>query len=1006
MKQDQVLRIARDHLAESAKSQEDSGADALGFWIIALVDNAPAYFDPLLNVGLGFKPSGFLDHQVFRRLVGDLQWERWQKLKSGARFRVEYFLADKPLFFKAELQKFTSDGVEFMLLAHHERLEFPWPDSPQLAYNYCLKTNLEGSYEYFNSNYAQVFLGEEAEERIGKDSMRDIRATSQKVTLEAAQFCISNPGKVRDVVLEKQLPNGEVLSTTWQFLYWPDEQAEDTGIYARGYDVSALEKAQYSLDQKLQELQLYYAFFENTYDALQVSKLDGSLIYINAEASRRLGIPMAEVQNYKVQDFEKIFREEPEAWAEHVQYLKDHDYWKAKTTNFNVETGEEAIVEVVVKLVQLKDDNYIVANSRDITEEERIRKAIKEKDKELSLFFNNSLMGAFFMMLPEPLEWHSGIDKDKAIDWAFENQMITRVNKAMLDQYGFSHENEFLGLCPKDFFTHDLEKGKKLWREFFDRGRWQVKSEERRNDGSMVTFEGDYVLLKDDEGRILGHFGVQQDITESERRQKALVESRERLKNLTARIPGVVFQLEQHGDNLEFSFLSPSYTGLQLGLSREQLLKSPKLLAQRIDRADYSMVVGSILYSSKREEPLSIEFRIKGEKGDLRWMRVEASGMKGEGNHTTWYGVISDLSDYKNVEEKQRQLVHASENVSDGIIILDKDVRLLWQNEAAKDFVISDLDPTYHIFEELLQVEDESLESWEALLEEMRGHHTADAQLRLRNKDEAKLWVELLHKPIWNDNGEYLYGLLLIRDINEMRTKQNDMQKLLDLTADQNKRLQSFTYIVSHNIRSYSANFAGLLDAIEYGEKEDEKKLWSYLRDVSRGLDETIRNLNKVISVNSNLNQQKQHLSVGEELERILSMLQHELDSIGAELILDIQKEDQVFAVPSYLESILLNLITNAIRYRDHHRSLQLKVSYSEEKVYSVLKVKDNGLGINLKKHGKHLFDLYQTFHKNPEARGLGLYILKSQVEAMGGKVEVKSKVDVGTSFSIYLPKV
>ncbi|GEM_PF-1776039 len=1007
MKKDQVFKMAHDLLAQRRNDFEPPLKAKFGFCLVAKDDAAECFYESKWAIAMGLDPDQSIQSKKIRSLLGEQQWQQlWTSedvLAQG--LRLEYYLAEKPLFFRVRVLKIELDTRAYLLLSHEDKLDFPWPKNPQIAYNYCLKTDLEGRYIYYNDNYQAVFLDPNEASRIGEDAMRDILESSHAEAYQAVEECIAEPGNAVDVILEKQLTNGEVLSTVWQFVAWPNYDGSFHGVFARGYDVSALEKASHQLEEQLRELKLYHAFFENTYDALQVSDLEGNLIYLNAEASNRLGIPMAELQKYRVQQFDKAFLENPQAWAEHVKNLKDNQVQKVKAVNLNLSNGQEAIVEVVAKLVELKGEEYIVANSRDITEEERMRQEVKKKEEELALFFDNTLLGAFFMMLPEPLEWHDGVDKEEALDWVFENQMITRVNRAILDQYGYETENDMIGRRPKDFYQHDMAHGRQLWKDLFDRGHWRVKSNERKQDGSELIIEGDYILLKDEQGRILGNFGVQQDVTASEKARQALVESRERLKNLTARIPGVVFQLEQHGDQLDFSFLSPSYSELDLGLSREQMLAKPKGIVDRIYNADYSMVLGSILYAYRKSKPLNLEFRIRDAKGELRWLRADASLSKGEGNHATWYGVLSDLSDYKRVEEQQKQLAHATGNVTDGIFILDKDIRLQWQNEAALRFIHDQSKPKNSLFEDLIKVEEESLRDYQDLLEEMRFYRGAEKQIRLQSAAEGSLWVDIEHKPIWNDNGEYLYGLLIVRDINEMRSKQVEMQQLLDLTADQNKRLQSFTFIVSHNIRSYSANFAGLLDAYEYSDRDDEKqKLWQYLRDVSKGLDETIRNLNEVISVNTNLNQQKQSIKLLESINHITSMLQHELVSINAQLSIEVEEADKVLAVPSYLESIILNLVTNAIRYRDPSRELSLKISLQEEGGFSRIKVKDNGLGIDLKKHGKQLFELYQTFHNNPAARGLGLYILKSQVEAMGGKVEVKSKVDKGTSFSIYLP--
>ena len=106
--------------------------------------------------------------------------------------------------------------------------------------------------------------------------------------------------------------------------------------------------------------------------------------------------------------------------------------------------------------------------------------------------------------------------------------------------------------------------------------------------------------------------------------------------------------------------------------------------------------------------------------------------------------------------------------------------------------------------------------------------------------------------------------------------------------------------------------------------------------------------------------------------------------------------------VPAYLDSILMNFITNAVKYRHPERAPKVLLSVERLDGYAILSITDNGLGINLDKYGEKLFGMYKTFHDNAEARGIGLYITKNQIEAMNGKVDVSSEEGIGTTFYIY----
>jgi PAS domain S-box-containing protein len=152
-------------------------------------------------------------------------------------------------------------------------------------------------------------------------------------------------------------------------------------------------------------------------------------------------------------------------------------------------------------------------------------------DDRLELFFSQSLDGFFFMMIDQPVRWDDSVDKESVLDYVFEHQRMTKVNDAMLAQYGATRES-FLGTTPKDLFRHDLAHGRRVWREFFDLGRLHVETDERRLDGTPIRVEGDYICFHDEQGRITGHFGIQRDVTERERASHALRQYNRRLQVL------------------------------------------------------------------------------------------------------------------------------------------------------------------------------------------------------------------------------------------------------------------------------------------------------------------------------------------------------------------------------------------------------------------------------------------------------------------------------------------
>jgi PAS domain S-box-containing protein len=162
-----------------------------------------------------------------------------------------------------------------------------------------------------------------------------------------------------------------------------------------------------------------------------------------------------------------------------------------------------------------------------------------ENERLLELFFSQSLDGFFFMMLEEAVEWGDHVDKDKALDFVFEHQRMTKINSAMVTQFSAESADELLGMTPAQFFAHDLVAAKARWREFFDAGHSHVETDERRLDGTMMHVEGDYMVIYDGPGRIAGHFGIQRDVTDRHLAAEQIRASSRQLRALAARLQQV-----------------------------------------------------------------------------------------------------------------------------------------------------------------------------------------------------------------------------------------------------------------------------------------------------------------------------------------------------------------------------------------------------------------------------------------------------------------------------------
>lgn len=202
------------------------------------------------------------------------------------------------------------------------------------------------------------------------------------------------------------------------------------------------------------------------------------------------------------------------------------------------------------------------------------RAALRRSEQRLDLFFSQSLDGFFFMMLDQPVRWDATVDKERTLDYVFAHQRLTRVNDALLAQYRASGE-QLLGRTPADLFAHDLELGRRLWREFFDRGKLHVETDERRFDGAPMWVEGDYICLYDEQGRITGHFGIQRDVTVRKLAQEALRTSEAALQEQLQRtllLQRICEQIRSSLDSRQIFQATVDQVGRALGVNCVRIL--------------------------------------------------------------------------------------------------------------------------------------------------------------------------------------------------------------------------------------------------------------------------------------------------------------------------------------------------------------------------------------------------------------------------------------------------
>jgi signal transduction histidine kinase len=239
----------------------------------------------------------------------------------------------------------------------------------------------------------------------------------------------------------------------------------------------------------------------------------------------------------------------------------------------------------------------------------------------------------------------------------------------------------------------------------------------------------------------------------------------------------------------------------------------------------------------------------------------------------------------------------------------------------------------------------------------------------------------------------------------EVDNRTQELQKTNQELIEHNNQLEQFAFIAAHNLRAPLTRVLGLANLIQMGETEEDKQTaLDKLISSTHDMDQVVKDLNAILNIKRHTGNFSE-VDLNESLTRTKRILEKEIEDTGTKIINNFSEADKVYAIAPYVESILYNLISNAIKYRDPERTPYIAIKTTHEKEFVCLAVMDNGLGIDLRKYKQNIFSLYKRFHLHVEGKGLGLYLVKTQIEALGGRVEVRSEPNEGTTFHVYFKR-
>ncbi|QKJ64441.1 PAS domain-containing sensor histidine kinase [Flavobacterium sp. M31R6] len=448
------------------------------------------------------------------------------------------------------------------------------------------------------------------------------------------------------------------------------------------------------------------------------------------------------------------------------------------------------------------------------------------------------------------------------------------------------------------------------------------------------------------------------------------------------------------------------------GYSQDQVGKNSKWWFDNIHPED-SIKMSVKLYSflEQKTEKWQDQYRFKCADGTYKYVLDRGFILKDEnGKAVRMIGAIQDITKQKEEENRLKLLETVFTEAKDSIIITqafsdDNQIpKIVFANPAFSKMSGYEHSEIIGKSPNFFMGKNSDLQEIEKLTDSIKNKTECFLEIILNKKDQSEYWVRLSFIPVYNLEHDLSHWISIQRDITEEKKLEKEKEILIRELTQNNKDLKQFSYITSHNLRAPLSNLTGLLNLIEDFTIEDEE-----LKEILRGfkisthlLNETINDLAKVITIKDSTSIQNEELQIRDIFKNILNQLHIQLESIKPQLNIIYGNVVKINTNKAYFESIFINLLTNSLKYRSKNRDLVIDIIIAEEENDTIkILFRDNGIGIDLERNKNKIFGLYQRFHDYPDSKGLGLFLVKSQIETMGGTISIQSEVEKGTEFTL-----
>nr|WP_242693342.1 PAS domain S-box protein [Sabulibacter ruber] len=823
--------------------------------------------------------------------------------------------------------------------------------------------DVTGKIIYINDVCEQI-LGYRSEQLLGQDFIDLVSPKDRAQTKEAFREVFGG-FPCKNFINHYTHLSGQEIAISWSAVWSADENI----MYGIGRDASD----HLAANQKLQEKDEWHkVLVQHGSDMMGLLNEAGEYIYLGETVQKALGYTVEELKGRNV--FEFIHPDDSKMAEEFWNVLQHSDVVQVPDVRFRNKKGEWRWIDAIVSN-QLRNPaiRAFVISSRDITDRKLATLQVEESERRFRSLFDNN---------PDLVLYEK------------QDGTILDANPGFLSLVNLPKEEvisrNLLEFLPEGLGEQCLDALDKAYQGNIVNLNLEIPVEDNPSVHLSIT----KIPVRVNE-KVVGVHSVGKNISEVTRANAIIQKQAETLSTIFESIKDAFYMLDKEW---RFRLINTEFERI-LQLSREECLGGTiwELFPELATGPFYEH------FTQAMQTGQPVNFGIYLDRFN-KWFDIKA--------YPSEEGLSVYFSDSTAKVEAQRELEKLSlvaSKITNGVIITDAQGRVEWVNEAFSQI-------TGYTKEEVIGLKPSSIltgpESDPGRIlqveQDLRKGVPFNVIFQAYVKGQDRVWVSADVAPVFDEQGAIVQHVAILKDISQRKDAEDKQLQMTNDLYRQNRDLQQFTYIVSHNLRAPVANAMGLselLTKLDKNSKEYDTSL-SYLKTSIFKLDTVLRDLNLILSVRDKQDvMDRETVVLSEVCEQVLQFFQESLANHNGKVNLNLDASIKLHANRAYIYSIFYNLLSNAIKYRAESRPLEVNISCEFcSKGVAHLVFSDNGSGFDMSKAGGNVFKLYKRFHMNKKGRGVGLFLVKTHVESMGGTIEMTSQVNKGTQVSIFLP--